>query len=59
MGMTQVFETALREINYLAVLVAALANFFLGALWYSPVMFAKPWSKMIFGDVPMEEAKKR
>ena len=28
--------------NHLAVLVAALIQFFLGALWYS-LFFAKPW----------------
>lgn len=32
-------------INLLAVLVSALLFFMLGALWYSPVMFAKPWIK--------------
>jgi hypothetical protein len=31
------------NINYLAVLVAAIAAFAIGALWYSPVLFAKPW----------------
>lgn len=31
------------HINYLAILVSALIMFGLGALWYSPVMFAKPW----------------
>jgi hypothetical protein len=30
-------------INWLAVLVAALAYFALGALWYSKVLFAKKW----------------
>lgn len=33
-------------VNYLAVFVAALAYFILGALWYS-VLFRKPWSKGI------------
>ncbi|MEO8030693.1 MAG: DUF1761 domain-containing protein [Gemmatimonadota bacterium] len=28
-----------------AILVAALAAWFIGALWYSPVLFAKPWVK--------------
>lgn len=32
------------EVNYLAVLVAALAAFVLGWAWYSPILFAKPWS---------------
>jgi hypothetical protein len=30
-------------INYLAVIVCALANLALGALWYSPVLFYKGW----------------
>ena len=33
------------EINWLAVLVAALAAFGAGALWYSPVLFAAQWRK--------------
>jgi hypothetical protein len=32
-------------VNYLAVVAAALAAFFLGALWYSPALFAKQWMK--------------
>ncbi len=32
-------------INYLAVVVAALATFLIGALWYSPLLFAKQWMK--------------
>ena len=34
-------------INYWAVLVAALINMAVGALWYSPMFFGKPWSKLI------------
>ena len=30
-------------INYLAVLVAGIVIFALGGLWYSPVLFVKPW----------------
>lgn len=37
----------LTSINYLAVLVAAVAYWILGALWYSPVLFAKPWQKYV------------
>lgn len=33
----------LNDINWLAVLVAALAYFALGALWYSKALFAKRW----------------
>jgi len=32
-------------INWLAVCVAALSNFALGGLWYSPVLFGKAWQK--------------
>ena len=31
------------NVNVLAVLVAAVATFALGAVWYSPVLFAKQW----------------
>jgi hypothetical protein len=31
------------SVNYLAVMVAALASFVLGALWYSPALFARQW----------------
>jgi hypothetical protein len=30
-------------INYLAVLVAAVATYALGMLWYSPALFGKAW----------------
>jgi hypothetical protein len=30
-------------VNYLAVFVAAIVIFMLGALWYSPVLFMKKW----------------
>lgn len=33
--------------NYLAILVGALINMAVGTLWYSPVLFAKPWMKLI------------
>ena len=31
------------NVNYLAVAVAALATFLIGALWYSPLVFGKQW----------------
>ena len=31
------------HINYLAVVVATVAAFALGGLWYSPLLFAKMW----------------
>ena len=32
-------------INWLAVVLAALSNFLIGGLWYSPLFFGKPWMK--------------
>ena len=31
------------NVNILAVIVAAVATFILGAVWYSPVLFARQW----------------
>ncbi len=31
------------SINYLAVVVAAVAYFMIGGLWYSPLLSAKKW----------------
>lgn len=48
-------------INLLTVLVAALINMVIGALWYSPVLFAKPWMKLIGkkeADMNMKGAQK-
>jgi uncharacterized protein YneF (UPF0154 family) len=33
------------HINYIAVIVAAVAAFAIGGLWYSPMLFAKQWVK--------------
>jgi hypothetical protein len=38
------FDT-LGDVNWLAVIVAALIYFALGALWYSPVFLGKPWMR--------------
>jgi hypothetical protein len=32
-------------VNWLAVIAAALSMFVLGAVWYSPLLFVKPWAK--------------
>jgi hypothetical protein len=32
--------------NYVAIVVAALAAYVLGALWYSPLLFGKQWMKL-------------
>jgi hypothetical protein len=34
-------------INWLAVVAAALATFLVGGLWYSPVLFARPWQSAV------------
>ena len=33
------------DVNYLAVLAAAVATFALGGLWYSPALFGKAWQR--------------
>ncbi len=33
------------DINYLAVIAAALSTFLIGALWYSPLLFNDAWMK--------------
>ena len=37
----------LHHMNHWAVLVSALIQWFLGALWYSPALFARPWMKLL------------
>jgi len=32
-------------VNWFAVIVAALSNFCIGGLWYSPLLFGKAWIK--------------
>ena len=43
-------------INYWAVLVSGVVMFMLGGLWYSPVLFARPWTALLGKDP--EELKK-
>jgi hypothetical protein len=43
------------EINWLAVIAAALSMFVLGAIWYSPLLFVKPWAKAAGLDVDYEK----
>ncbi len=33
------------EVNWLAVIAAAVLSFFVGGLWYSPAMFLKAWQR--------------
>ncbi|MBT8143335.1 MAG: DUF1761 domain-containing protein [Gammaproteobacteria bacterium] len=32
------------DVNYLAVILAAVSSFVIGGLWYSPVLFEKAWT---------------
>lgn len=41
------------DLNWLAILVAAFVPIVLGALWYSPVLFARPWMRAV-GRTPEE-----
>ena len=38
-------QNSLQNINWLAVIVAAVSAFALGGLWYSPLLFAERWMK--------------
>jgi len=43
-------------INLWAVLTAAISTMVVGFLWYSPILFAKPWT-MLMGYDPADKAK--
>lgn len=34
------------DVNYVSVFIAAVIYMIIGALWYSPFLFAKPWMKL-------------
>jgi hypothetical protein len=38
-------QTAFHNLNWLAIIVAAVSAFILGGLWYSPLLFVKRWMK--------------
>lgn len=52
----------IHHLNLLAILVAAISTMVVGFLWYSPVLFAKPWMREMGYDLndkaKMEEMKK-
>lgn len=52
----------LHSLNLFAILVAALSTMVVGFLWYSPLLFAKPWVREMGYDpndkTKMEEMKK-
>ena len=45
-------------INYVAALVAALANWIIGMLWYSPILFGNTWTKLSKIDPKKMDMKK-
>ena len=49
------------DINYLAVLVSAIAAMVIGALWYSPLLFGKKWMELmgVKPDMNNPEMKKK
>ncbi len=42
-------------LNWLAVVAAALAMFVLGAIWYSPALFARQWAKAAGLEINLAE----
>lgn len=48
----------LSNINWLAVLVATVAYFMLGALWYSKALFGGTWAKLVNLDMNSPDLKK-
>jgi Protein of unknown function (DUF1761) len=38
-------HSAFHNLNWLAIIVAAISAFALGGLWYSPLLFARRWMK--------------
>lgn len=48
------------DVNYVAVILAAVASMILGFLWYSPTLFGRQWMHLMgLTREHMEEAKKR
>ena len=48
------------NVNIVAVLVAALVTFVLGAFWYSPVLFARQWMQAQgYSPEKVQELKKK
>jgi len=46
----------MHSLNWLAILVAAISAMVLGFLWYSPLLFAKAWTREMGYD-PNDKAK--
>jgi hypothetical protein len=46
----------MHNLNWLAILVAAASTMIVGFVWYSPILFAKPWMREMGYD-PNDKAK--
>jgi hypothetical protein len=46
----------MHSLNWLAVLVAGISTMIVGFVWYSPLLFAKPWMREMGYD-PNDKAK--
>jgi hypothetical protein len=46
----------MHSLNWVAILVAAISTMVVGFLWYSPLLFAKPWMREMGYD-PNDKAK--
>lgn len=51
-------EELLGNLNWLHLLVAAIAYFAIGAIWYSPVLFSNAWAKAVGLKMDDPELKK-
>jgi hypothetical protein len=47
--------TIMGEINFLAVLLAAVSSFLLGGLWYSPALFGRIWNREAGRGEPVQQ----
>lgn len=48
------------DVNYLAVLLAAISSMIVGFLWYSPLLFGKPWIKLMgYTDESLRSAQNK
>ncbi|MFT7184288.1 MAG: hypothetical protein ACI9QC_000626 [Oceanicoccus sp.] len=45
------------EINFLAVLVAAIVSMIIGSMWYSPLLFGNIWMKLSGVKMPQNKEK--
>ncbi len=48
------------DVNYFAILIAAIASMIIGGLWYSPILFGNIWIKLSgFTNKEKDKAKQR